>query len=331
MLISVVIPCYYSEKTIRKVSEMIMAEFEKNEGYECELVLVNDGSTDGTFDEIRSLCEQYPNVHGINLMRNFGQHNALMAGMNYTTGDYVMGMDDDMQTHPSQMFKLIHRIEEGFDLVYGIYPEVKNSAIKNLTSIINRKTSRVMLSRPKEVESSNFWIITSSVRDEVVRYDTFNPYVDAIFYRVTTNIGMVPVEHIKREYGSSGYTFRKLLKLWLAYWNFSIIPLRVSFFFGLISAVVSVILTVILIINRLIYPDLPLGWSSTMCAMVFLFGIVLMVLGIIGEYLGKIILILNNTPQYVVREAVNLGGFRKGMVRESIQRQEGAGEGTEEQ
>lgn len=319
MLISVIIPCYYSEKTIRKVSEMVMEEFDKNPGYECEMVLVNDGSTDGTFQEIRSLCEEHDNIRGINLMRNFGQHNALMAGLNYTSGDYVLGMDDDMQTHPSQIFKLIHKIEEGYDLVYGIYPEVKNSAIKNLTSIINRKTSRVMLSRPKEVESSNFWIITSAVRDEVVKYDTFNPYVDAIFYRVTNNIGMVPVEHFKREYGSSGYTFKKLLKLWLAYWNFSIIPLRVSFFFGLLAAAGGIILTIVLIINRLLYPDIPLGWSSTMCAMVFLFGIVLMVLGIIGEYLGKIILILNNTPQYIIREAIHLGGVYPGtMVQQEV-------------
>ena len=314
MLISVIIPCYYSEKTIRKVSEMVLEEFDKNPGYECEMILVNDGSTDGTYDEIRALCEEHPNIRGINLMRNFGQHNALMAGLNYAGGDYCLGMDDDMQTHPSQMFKLIHKIEEGYDLVYGIYPEVKNSAIKNLTSKINRKTSRIMLGRPKEVESSNFWIITSTVRDEVIKYDTFNPYVDAIFYRVTNNIGMVPVEHFKREYGSSGYTFRKLVKLWMAYWNFSVIPLRIAFFFGMASAVCGIVLAILLIINRMIYPDLPVGWSSTMCAMVFLFGIVLMVLGMIGEYLGKIILILNNTPQYIIREAVNLDGAGRGYV-----------------
>lgn len=303
MLISVVIPCYYSEKTIRKVSTMILDEFDQHEGYECELILVNDGSTDGTFEEIRTLSREHENIFGVNLMRNFGQHNALMAAMQYTNGEYILGMDDDMQTHPSQMFKLIDHIVEGsYDLVYGIYPKVKNSPLKHLTSIINRKTSRVMLSRPKEVESSNFWIITRRVRDEVIKYTTFNPYVDAIFYRVTRNIGMVPVEHFKREHGTSGYTFRKLLKLWLAYWNFSVIPLRMSFFLGLISAAGGVILAILMIINRLIYPDLPVGWSSTMCTMVFLFGVVLMVLGIIGEYLGKIILIINHTPQYVIRE-----------------------------
>ena len=306
MLISIVIPCYYSQKTIGKVVDMVSDEFRKNDGYECEFVLVNDGSTDGTFDEIARLSRERDNVKGVDLMRNFGQHNALMAALQYTEGDYILGMDDDMQTHPSQIFKLVHRIEEGFDLVYGIYPQHKNSAIKNLTSRINKKTSRVMLSRPKEVESSNFWIITRTVRDEVIKFDTFNPYVDAIFYRVTNNIGMVEVEHFKREYGQSGYTFRKLLKLWLAYWNFSVVPLRLSFFFGTFSFLLGLVFIVILIINKIMPPGMPVGWSSTMCVLALLFGIVLMMLGVVGEYLGKIILILNKTPQYVVRDTVGI-------------------------
>lgn len=306
MLVSIVIPCYYSKNTIRKEVELILDEFKQHDGYECEIILANDGSTDGTFDEIKKLAEEYPCVHGLNLMRNFGQHNALMAAMNFANGDYVMGMDDDMQTHPSQIFKLIFKIEEGFDLVYGVYPVRHNSPIKNFTSKINKYTSRVMLERPKEIESSNFWIITKAVNDEVIKYNTFNPYVDAIFYRVTHNIGMVEIEHHKREEGSSGYTFKRLLKLWLAYWNFSVIPLRASFVFGLFSAATGVILSIYLIINKILSPDLPVGWSSMMCVLVLLFGIILMVLGIAGEYLGKIILILNNTPQYIIRETANI-------------------------
>lgn len=308
MLVSIVIPCYYSEKTIRRVVELVMAEFGKNEGYECEFVLVNDGSKDGTFEEIRALGRQYANVCGVNLMRNFGQHNALMASLSYANGDYILGMDDDMQTHPSQIFKLIHKIEEGFDVVYGVYPHKKNSPLKNLSSKINEVSSRVMLNRPRNIVSSNFWIISKMVKDEVIKYDSFNPYIDGIFYRVTHNIGNVPVEHFKRESGTSGYTFKKLLNLWLAYWNFSVIPLRVSFFLGVFSMAAGVVISILVIINKIIYPDIPVGWSSTLCIMVVLLGLILMVLGVIGEYLGKIILILNNTPQYIVRETVNAGG-----------------------
>ena len=207
MLISIVIPCYYSEKTIRKVVELTIAEFEENPGYECEFVLVNDGSTDGTFDEIRALAAEHDNICGVNLMRNFGQHNALMAALHYTKGDYILGMDDDMQTHPSQIFKLVRKMEEGFDLVYGTYPVKKNSFFKNLSSKVNEVSSRVMLNRPKDIVSSNFWIITRAVRDEVIKYDSFNPYIDGIFYRVTHKIGNVPVEHFKRASGSRGRGF----------------------------------------------------------------------------------------------------------------------------
>lgn len=322
MLVSIVIPCYYSEKTIRKVVELVMAEFDKNEGYECEFVLVNDGSKDGTFDEIRALGEQYPNVCGVNLMRNFGQHNALMAALQYTKGDMVLGMDDDMQTHPSQIFKLVHKMEEGFDVVYGVYPVRKNSPLKNLTSKINEVSSRIMLNRPKDIVSSNFWIITRAVRDEVIKYESYNPYIDGIFYRVTHNIGNVPVEHHKREVGTSGYTFRKLFNLWLAYWNFSVIPLRISFFLGIFSAMAGVIISILVVINKILYPDIPVGWSSTLCTMVVLFGLVLMVLGIVGEYLGKIIMILNNTPQYIVRETVNAAdGTLRTVVKEVVRAQ----------
>ena len=252
------------------------------------------------------MSRDYDCVHGVDLMRNFGQHNALMAALNYAKGDYIMGMDDDMQTHPSQMFKLIHKIEEGYDMVYGVYPYRKNSPIKNLTSKINKVTSRVMLNRPKEIESSNFWIVTDAVRREAVKYSSFNPYIDAIFYQVTHKIGQVEIEHFKRESGSSGYTFRKLLALWLSYWNYSIIPLRISFFIGVIAVIGGLLLTIWLVINKIMDPNLPMGWSSSMCVMTLLFGAVLMVLGVVGEYLGKAILILNNTPQYIIRETVNI-------------------------
>lgn len=307
MLISFVIPCYYSEDTIGKEVLAIMEQFRQHEGYECEFVLVNDGSTDGTFGVIRSLCEQYPNVKGVNLMRGFGQHNAQMAGLNYATGRYIMGMDDDMQTHPSQVFKLIKTIEEGgYDVVYGTYPHSKNSFFKTLSSRFNRMTSEILLDMPKEIVATNFWIITREVRDEVIKYSSFNPVLDAIFYQVTHNFGSVEVEHYKRESGKSGYTFKKLVRLWLSYWNYSVVPLRISFFIGAASATFGILVTIWLIYKKITDPTIPMGWASTLCLMTLLFGAVLMVLGVVGEYLGKAILILNKTPQFIVRESINL-------------------------
>ena len=306
-LISIVIPCYNSQATIRKVVEMVMEEFKKMEQYECEFVLVNDGSPkDDTYGEIRRLGEDYANVKGVNLLRNFGQHNALMAALHYTSGDYILGMDDDMQTHPSQISKLIHKMEEGFDLVYGCYPKKKNSFLKNLSSKINEVSSRILLGRPKNIVSSNFWMITRQVRDEVIKYDSFNPYIDGIFYRTTHKIGNVEVEHFKREVGTSNYTLKKLLKLWLAYWNYSVIPLRISSVLGGISAAGGFLAALCIIIYKMIDPTVVVGWSSTMCIVVVFAGLILMVLGIIGEYLGKMILILNRTPQFIVRETINI-------------------------
>ena len=306
-LISIVIPCYNSQATIRKVVEMVMEEFKKMEQYECEFVLVNDGSPkDDTYGEIRRLGEDYANVKGVNLLRNFGQHNALMAALHYTSGDYILGMDDDMQTHPSQISKLIHKMEEGFDLVYGCYPKKKNSFLKNLSSKINEVSSRILLGRPKDIVSSNFWMITRQVRDEVIKYDSFNPYIDGIFYRTTHKIGNVEVEHFKREVGTSNYTLKKLLKLWLAYWNYSVIPLRISSVLGGISAAGGFLAALCIIIYKMIDPTVVVGWSSTMCIVVVFAGLILMVLGIIGEYLGKMILILNRTPQFIVRETINI-------------------------
>ncbi|MCH3942144.1 MAG: glycosyltransferase family 2 protein [Atopobiaceae bacterium] len=306
MLVSIVIPCYNSEHTIREVVELTMAQFDEMGGYECEFVLVNDSSSDDTFGEIRRLGFDYPNVHGINLMRNFGQHNGLMCGMNFAEGDYVIGMDDDLQTHPSQIPVILGKMEEGYDLVYGVYRESTNGAAKNFTSWFNRVSSRTLLGRPKDIRSSNFWCITKGVRDEVVRCKSFNPYVDGLFYRTTHNIGNVTIEHHKREYGSSGYTLRKMAKLWVAYFNYSVVPLRVASIIGLATSIVGFVAGIVTIIRKLIDPTMIMGWTSTVCIMLFFFGLVLLVLGIIGEYIGDIVLSINSSPQYIVRDKVNL-------------------------
>ena len=305
-LVSIVIPCYNSEHTIAEVVELTMAEFAKMPGYDCEFVLVNDNSADGTFDEIRRLGERYPNVHGVSLMRNFGQHNGLMCGMNFATGDLVMGMDDDMQTHPSQIPTILAKMEEGYDLVYGVYTSSTNGSAKNFTSWLNKKTSRVLLGRPKDIQSSNFWCITAQVKDEVIKYRNYSPYVDGIFYRVTHNIGNVPIEHHKREYGQSGYTLKKLVKQWMAYFNYSVVPLRIASVIGVISALMGFVMAVVTVVRKIIDPGMLMGWSSTVAIMVFFFGLILMVLGIIGEYVGDLVLAINGTPQYIVREKVNL-------------------------
>ncbi len=306
MLVTVAIPCYRSEHTIRKVVELVREEFQKLEGYTCEFVLVNDSSPDGTYEEIVRLAADYPEVHGINLMRNFGQHCALMCAMNYAKGDYCIGMDDDLQTHPSQIPTIVHKMEEGYDVVYGVYEKSTNGAIKRFTSWLNRKTSSVLLGRPKDIRSSNFWMITRGVMEEVIKYKNYSPYVDAIFFRCTHNIGNVPIQHHVREWGHSGYTLGKLIRLWLAYWNYSVLPLRFASVLGGITSVIGFVAALVTVIRKLIEPMTTVGWASIVCILLIFFGLVLLVLGIIGEYIGEIVLSINSTPQYIVRDKVNL-------------------------
>lgn len=305
-LVSVVISCYNSEHTIREVVELTMAEFEKLAGYDVEFVLVNDCSSDGTFEEIKALGEQYPNVHGATLMRNFGQHNGLMCAMNFAKGDYILGMDDDLQTHPSQIPAIIHKMEEGYDLVYGCYRDNKNGLIKQFTSWLNKVTSNKLLGRPENIRASNFWMITRAVKDQVIQYHNYNPNVDALFTRMTNRIANVTIEHHAREYGSSGYTFKKLAKLWLAYFNYTVVPLRFTSTVGVFTAAIGFLAGIITIIRKIIDPSIAAGWSSVICILLFFFGLILLILGVIGEYLGNIVLSANSTPQYIVREKVNL-------------------------
>lgn len=305
-LVSIVIPCYNSEHSIAEVVELVQAQFAKMSGYACEFVLVNDNSRDNTFAEIRRLAAAYPCVHGINLMRNFGQHNALMCALHYAKGQLIVGMDDDLQCQPSEIPAILAKAEEGYDLVYGVYREAPNGAVKNFTSWLNKVTARKLLGRPKEIRSSNFWCITAQLREQVVRYTNYNPQLDALFTRLTSNIGNVTVEPHERKYGSSGYTLSKMVKLWLAYFNYTVLPLRFVSVVGVVTACLGFVFGMITLVRKLIAPEVLVGWTSTICILLFFFGLVLLTLGIIGEYLGNIVLSINSTPQYIVREKVNL-------------------------
>lgn len=305
-LVSIVIPCYNSEHSIREVVESTNERFTHMDGYECEFVLVNDSSRDGTFGVIKQLAAEFPSVHGVNLMRNFGQHNALMCAMHFAKGDVVLGMDDDLQCQPSQISAILGKLEEGFDLVYGVYRESANGAIKNFTSWLNKVTARKLLGRPKGIRSSNFWAITAQLKEEVLRYSNYNPQLDALFTCLTQNIGNVTIESHERVYGSSGYSLSKMIKLWLAYFNYTIVPLRFISGVGVATALIGFIAGLFTIIRKIIEPSMVTGWASTICVLLFFFGLILLTLGIIGEYLGNIVLSMNSTPQYIIREKVNL-------------------------
>lgn len=305
--ISFVIPCYRSEKTLPRVVTEIQDKMKELTEYEYEITLVNDCSPDRTIDTIRRLCQENANIKGIDFARNFGQHSALMAGLRHSDGDYVVCLDDDGQTPADEVDKLIGKLEEGYDAVYAKYEHKQHSSFRNFGSRINELMTRLMLGKPKELFVSSYFAVKRFVVEDMIRYENSYPYVIGLVLRSTGNIVNVPVNHREREEGTSGYTLKKLFGLWFnGFTAFSVKPLRIATALGGCSAAAGFIYGVYTIIKRLINPDVPMGFSSTMAAIVFFGGMIMLMLGLIGEYIGRIYISLNNSPQYVIREKINM-------------------------
>lgn len=309
MLYTVVIPCYKSSLTIRKVVEDTMEQFREMKAGDLEFVLVDDCSPDqgATVRALRGLVKDYANVRAVELAKNGGQHNATMAGLNFAKGDYIISMDDDGQTSPTQLPKLIAEIDKGYDIVYGYYPHKQHSRFRNFGSRFNQWTTRVLLDKPKGMKTSSFWIIRRFVRDYAVQYRSSYTHLQGVFLRVTRNISCIPVEHFKREVGKSGYTFRKLVQLWANIIGFSIVPLRLATVFGNIFALAGLVGIIAVLIRKAVRPVTAIGWPSLMVTIFFFSGLILMFMGLIGEYIGRIFLGLCNNPQFVVRQVDEQG------------------------
>lgn len=306
MKVSFVIPCYNSEKTIRKLVDLTCEQMKKMKIDNFEFVLVNDYSKDKTIDELIVIANKYKFVKVIDLANNFGQHNAIIAGLNYVEGDIVVGMDDDLQTHPSQLSKLFSKLDEGYDLVYGKYPEKKHSLFRNLGSKFNNWTVSLLLGKPKSLKACSFWVAKRFVVNEVVRYKNPYTHLQGLFLRTTKNIANVDIEHFEREIGKSNYTLKKLLKLWSSCTNFSILPLRIAIMIGVALSLVGFLSALIIIIRKIVYPEVLIGWSSIMVAILFFSGLNFMFIGLVGEYIGRIFISINNSPQYVIRRTCNI-------------------------
>ena len=305
-MISVVIPCYGSQNSLRKVVESAIETLSLREKV-FEVVLVNDGSPDNVWTVIEELVKEYPDVvKGINFTKNFGQHAALLAGYKYSKGDIIVSMDDDGQTNPIFMWKLIDKLNEGYDVVYARYPETKESLFRRAGSWANNKMSEMLLNKPKEVKGTSFYCLRRYVVDDMIRYDKSYPYIGGLVYRATNNIGDVEIEHQERKEGKSGYTLSKLINLTLnGFTAFSVKPLRIASYLGVFISVLGFIYAIVIIIRKLTDPSIQLGYSSLMAAILFIGGVIMFLLGMIGEYVGRIYIGINNSPQYVIKEVLD--------------------------
>lgn len=306
--LSFVIPVYNSERTIGQVAERICTMADAlDPAYDYEIILINDGSGDRSYEICRRLADENVHVKALNFSKNFGQANAIIAGFRQVTGDYVVCLDDDLQTPPEEIPCMLQKlIQEEYDLVYGHYERKKHSVFRNLGTGMNAFMQTVMLGKPKHITTSSFFIARRFVVDEVAKYDKPFPYIPGLFLQITRNVGNISVRHDARRVGQSGYTVKKLLHLWLnGFTNFSVKPLRWATVLGSVFALVALVLMVIVLIRSLTGPSSVAGWSSTIISVLFLGGVQLLCIGLLGEYIGRIYLSVNRTPQYVVKESAD--------------------------
>lgn len=296
------IPVYNGASTVVGLVEEILATYRDRP---VEVVLVNDGSSDDSEGVCRRLQEEHPDtVTFVHLARNFGEHGATLAGLRQASGDLVAILDDDGQNPPGEVARMVDLlVERRHDVVYGRYKVKQHSLARNLGSRFNDRMANWMLQKPRELYLSSFKVLDRFLVDEITRYEGAFPYIDGLILRTTRNIGQIDVEHRAREHGRSGYTAGKLAALWLnMFLNFSIAPLRLSALLGFCMSGISVLLLVwIVIVKVYINPDLTHGLPTILALIVFFAGLQLVLLGAIGEYLGRLFLDHSKMPQTVVR------------------------------
>lgn len=308
MLISIVIPCYRSEQTLPNVVNEVRNEFEKHPEHTYQFVLVNDCSPDNgaTWRTILRLCNEDPNITGVDLSRNFGQARARVAALPYIKGDCAVYMDDDGQHPADGIFLLVDKLQEGYDGVYATLHEKQCSWFRRNSSRAMSWVAEKLGVRPKGLYYSAFFVWSRFAIDALKDYHSPMPSVFSYLQTVTTRSSNVEIAQRARMAGHSGYTLRKLFSLAIMdLTNFSMVPLRLAAVLGSATAGVGFLFGAVLVIRKLINPAIVMGYTSTMAVMLLLGGIIMMLLGLIGEYLGRIYMVISDLPQYRVRETKN--------------------------
>jgi undecaprenyl-phosphate 4-deoxy-4-formamido-L-arabinose transferase len=300
--LSFVIPCYNSAETVGNVVDEIHQVMLPYGEYEYEIIMVSDASPDNVFAVIERLAQDDTRITGVELAKNFGQHAALMAGYRICTGDIIISLDDDGQTPVDEVMALVDAIHEGSDVAFGRYDSIKQSKFRIFGTRVNDFMLEVLVGKPKNIEATSFYACKRFILDEILRYENAFPYITGLVFRATKNIVNVTVRHRERAAGKSAYSIRKLMGLWLnGATAFSVKPLRLATIIGVLCALSGFVLVVYTIIHKILNPDIPAGYSSTMSVLLFVGGMIMVMLGAMGEYVGRMYMIQNSSPQYVVR------------------------------
>jgi undecaprenyl-phosphate 4-deoxy-4-formamido-L-arabinose transferase len=301
--LSIVIPVYNSESILPELLTQIDKSIDFIE--EFELILVNDNSPDNSWNIISELSEKYSFLKAINLRKNSGQHNAIMAGLNLAKGNVIIMMDDDLQHSPEYLNKLYNKIISGTDVCYTAFPEKKHKGWKILGSKFNDLVASILLDKPKGLYMSSFKAVSKEIKDEIITYDGPYVYLDGLILNATNNIAVLEVEHKERFDGDGNYNLIRSVSLWSKMaTSFSVLPLRVATFIGLTISILSFLVGIYLVLLKLMTNSAPEGWTSLMVVVLFLGGIQLLSIGIIGEYVGRSYLKINRKKQYIIKEII---------------------------
>ena len=307
--LSVVIPVYNGSETIVAVVEEVQSALA---GLSHEIVLVNDGSSDASEAVCNRLAARYPEtVTFVQLSRNFGEHAAVLAGLRRTRGRYVATMDDDGQNPPDQILLLLdYARAHDLDVVYGRYREKRHSRLRNWGSWFTNAVATVVLKKPPELYLSSFRVMSRFLVKAVTRYRGPYPYLDGLILQATQRIGQIEIEHRQRQGGRSGYNLRRLVRLWSnMFLGFSIAPLRLATLGGMAVSLLSFVLLVAIVVDKLFFsPNVTVGIPTVLVCLTFFAGVQLWVLGMVGEYVGRVFLQLHGKPQAVVRYERLVGG-----------------------
>jgi glycosyltransferase involved in cell wall biosynthesis len=303
--ISIVVPVYNSEDCVLEFNKALQEAFAGFDSY--ELILVDDKSKDKSWAMIEEVCRLNNKVTGISLRKNFGQDGALLAGLRMVRGEYVVIMDDDLQHSPADIFKLYEQCQKGYDVCYALFSDKKQSGWKNMGSRLNGLLSQKMLNKPKEIYLSPFKIIKREVVDEIIKFPGSYPYIDASILTITSNLTQIEVEHHERFKGKGNYNFLRSLLVFINHaTNYSIFPLRIITITGFTTAIVSFILGIIYVLQYILgYTHKVEGWITIVILLIFFGGLILMSLGLIGEYIGRIFMSVNEKPQYAIDKVIN--------------------------
>lgn len=298
--ISIVIPVYNSHECVAELSRQIADSLQ---GIDYEQIMVNDCSRDSSWEEIQKAAAANKNLLGINLRKNGGQDSAILTGLNYASGKWVVIMDDDLQHSPYDIPKLYEEAKKGFDVVYADFDTKKQRLWKNLGSWFNGKISEIALGKPKEIYLSPFKIIARPIVQEMIKFNNLFPYIDGLIFQVTKNITQIAIEHHKRELGKSNYNLIKSIKVFLRMlFGFSTMPLAIASFMGFTSAFVGLIFAIVYLVEYFTGKADVTGWTTLVVLILILGGLILVSLGIIGEYLGRMYLTINNYPKFIVKD-----------------------------